>query len=168
MASLYCAVKSIHFANLAGLNFGIISCCFIVSIIINCACGYFCFNEEINYKVVIGICVTISGIIWISLAKGQAALNVSVALEEEVTIDRYLSILFALGSGCMNALTTVNAKFMVRKGNYDAMCLSSDTGLCLGLTCFLFSIYFTLAGYESSNLRNLFIAFCGAVMNMLT
>jgi drug/metabolite transporter (DMT)-like permease len=71
MTSLYCAVKSIHYANLANINFGIISCCFIVSIIINCSCGYFFFQEKMNVKVILGIAVTISGIIWISLAKGQ-------------------------------------------------------------------------------------------------
>lgn len=70
MASVYCAISSIHYANLANINFGIISCCFIVSIIINSSCGYFLFGEKINKKVIAGIFVTISGIIWISLAKG--------------------------------------------------------------------------------------------------
>jgi len=68
--SVYSAIRSIHFALLANINFGIISCCFIISIVINSACGYFFFGEKLNAKVVGGIVVTISGIIWISLAKG--------------------------------------------------------------------------------------------------
>lgn len=68
--SLYSAIKSIHFAILANINFGIISCCFIISIVINSTCGFFFFQERLNSKVIGGIVITLSGIIWISLAKG--------------------------------------------------------------------------------------------------
>lgn len=69
--SLVSAIKSIHYAIEANINFGIISCCFIISIVINSACGFIFFKERLNAKVVGGIVVTLSGIIWISLAKGQ-------------------------------------------------------------------------------------------------
>jgi multidrug transporter EmrE-like cation transporter len=68
--SVYSSIRSIHFAILANINFGIISCCFIISVVINSTCGYFFFGEKLNAKVVGGIAVTISGILWISLAKG--------------------------------------------------------------------------------------------------
>lgn len=69
--SVYSQIKSIHYAILANINFGIVSCCFIFSIVINTAFGYKFFGEMLNNKVLTGIFVTISGIIWISLAKGQ-------------------------------------------------------------------------------------------------
>lgn len=41
------------------------------SIIINTSCGYLFFGEKLNYKIILGIIVTMAGIFWISLAKGQ-------------------------------------------------------------------------------------------------
>ena len=72
-AALYCGVSSIHYAILANVNFGIISCCFIVSIVINCTFAYFFFSERMTLRMILGILVTISGIIWISLSKAMLA-----------------------------------------------------------------------------------------------
>jgi drug/metabolite transporter (DMT)-like permease len=63
-------VMSIYYARLAGINFGIISCCYCVSIIFNSVCCYFFFREVITLKMLFGMVVTLTGIIWISLAKG--------------------------------------------------------------------------------------------------
>jgi hypothetical protein len=84
-----------------------------------------------------------------------------------MSTEKVLSILFALGSGTMNALTTVNAKFMVKRGNYDAMSLSSDTGLFLAATCFLFALCFTVLGHSAISLYNLGIGFVSACLNMM-
>ena len=66
--SYWAALSSIHYANLAHINFGIISCCFIVSVVVNTAAGRFFFKETLTFKVGMGIVITMSGIIWISLA----------------------------------------------------------------------------------------------------
>jgi uncharacterized membrane protein len=68
--SLYLSVQAIYYANLANINFGIISCCFIFSIVVNITCGYLFFEEKIKPQVYFGIFVTLVGIIWISLVKG--------------------------------------------------------------------------------------------------
>ena len=71
LLAFYCAIKSIHYANLAQVNFGIVSCCYIISIVVNSTVGYFYFKESINMMVMVGMAVTISGIVWISIAKGH-------------------------------------------------------------------------------------------------
>ena len=73
--SIYFTVLAIYFANLANINFGIISCCFIFSIVVNITCGYLFFSEKIKIKVYLGIFVTLAGIIWISLVKGAAKVS---------------------------------------------------------------------------------------------
>lgn len=68
--SIFFALKSIYFANLANINFGIVSCCYIVSIIVNSTSGYFFFQEKITFKMIGGMVVVVIGVIWISLARG--------------------------------------------------------------------------------------------------
>lgn len=68
--SYWGALLSIHYANRANINFGVISCCFIVSVVVNTAAGLVFFNERLNFKIATGILVTMAGIVWISLAKG--------------------------------------------------------------------------------------------------
>jgi len=71
MVGYYCGIKSIYYAGLANLNFGIVSCCFIFSIIINVTCGLLFFDERINLIESVGIVIIVSGIVWISLSKGK-------------------------------------------------------------------------------------------------
>ena len=166
VASLYCAVKSIYYANLAGLNFGVISCCFIFSIVINCTFGYFCFDEKITLRMLAGIAITLAGIIWISLAKGNRA--VTPEFEDKVALERYLSITFALGSGTMNALTTVSGKFMRKNGGYvDVLKLSSDTGFFIAAVLIVLAAIFTATRHPACNMWNLMIGFFSACLNML-
>lgn len=75
LVSLWAAIMSIYYANLANINFGIISCCFTFSIVVNISAGYAIFQEKISSKQVAGIIVTVAGIIWISLAKGEVGLR---------------------------------------------------------------------------------------------
>lgn len=78
------AIRSIHYANLANINFGIVSCCFIVSVVVNTAAGLAFFKETFNIKVLVGIIVTLSGIMWISLAKGSEAIKLKHEHEARV------------------------------------------------------------------------------------
>ena len=73
VVALYFTISAIYYAKLANINFGIISCCFIFSIVVNIVCGYLFFQEKIKSKVYGGIFVTLAGIIWISLEKGSRA-----------------------------------------------------------------------------------------------
>ena len=75
MLTYWCGIKSIYYASLANINFGIVSCCFICSIIINVTFGLLCFGEKMTWKMVLGIVITITGIMWISLAKGAGAIK---------------------------------------------------------------------------------------------
>jgi drug/metabolite transporter (DMT)-like permease len=73
--------------------------------------GYIFFGEKLNYKMMIGIIVTIIGIMWISLAKGaQSPDNLketSSMTKDDASYYKTLSIILALGVGCMNASFTV-------------------------------------------------------------
>ncbi len=73
MLSIYCAMRSLYYANLAGINFGIVTCCFMMSIVMNVTFGYIFFNEKMNFKMIIGIFITMIGIAWISLAKSASS-----------------------------------------------------------------------------------------------
>ena len=75
LVALWTTIVSIYYAKLANINFGIISCCLIFSIVVNISAGYAFFQEKISGKQVVGILITIGGIIWISLAKGEASIK---------------------------------------------------------------------------------------------
>ena len=102
----YCGIKSIYYAGLANLNFGIVSCCFIFSIIINVACGLLFFDEKINWKESAGIVVIVVGIIWISLSKGQRpelSMENYVEVDEVIQWYKFKSIFLALCVGFFNS-----------------------------------------------------------------
>ena len=73
LAYFWLIILSMSCAQKANLNFGIISSCAYISIVINCGVGYVWFREVITLKMLFGIVVTLSGIIWISLAKGSTS-----------------------------------------------------------------------------------------------
>ena len=75
MLTYWCGIKSIYYATLANINFGIISCCYICSIVINVTFGLVFFGEKMTLKMVCGIVITITGIMWISIAKGAGAVK---------------------------------------------------------------------------------------------
>lgn len=75
----YCGIRSIYYATLANINFGIVSCCFIVSVLVNSVFNFIFFGEKIILKTLLGMVITISGIMWISLSKGQAAIKLEGA-----------------------------------------------------------------------------------------
>lgn len=102
----YCGIKSIYYAGLANLNFGIVSCCFIFSIIINVTCGLLFFDEKINWKESGGIVVIVVGIIWISLSKGQRhelSLENSIEADDVIQWYKFKSIFLALCVGFFNS-----------------------------------------------------------------
>ena len=107
MVTYYCGIKSIYYAGLANLNFGIVSCCFIFSIIINVTCGFLFFQEKINWKESFGIVVIITGIVWISLSKGKRHdVLSSQSQSEDDTLQwyKFKSILLALSVGFFNSI----------------------------------------------------------------
>ena len=75
LMALWATIMSIYYANQANINFGIISCCFMFSIVLNITAGYAIFQEKISSKQLAGIVVTLAGIILISLAKGKAGVK---------------------------------------------------------------------------------------------
>lgn len=75
LMALWATIMSIYYANQANINFGIISCCFMFSIVLNITAGYMIFQEKISSKQLAGIVVTLAGIILISLAKGKAGMK---------------------------------------------------------------------------------------------
>ena len=90
---------------MAGVNFGIISSCYVVSILVNSTFGYIFFREIITKKMFLGMVITITGIIWISLAKGKG--NVAAAYlipEDDLSYYKIMSILLALSVGTLNAV----------------------------------------------------------------
>ena len=102
------SVKAIYYANLADLNFGIISSCSYVSIIVNSVVGYFFFREIITPKMLFGILVTITGILWVSLAKGGSApLETPLPPVENLVYNKVMSVLLALLYGTLNAVQTI-------------------------------------------------------------
>ena len=107
MVTYYCGIKSIYYAGLAHLNFGIVSCCFIFSIIINVTCGLLFFDEKINWKESAGIVVIVTGIVWISLSKGQrnqlASESNTYESDEAIQWYKFKSIFLALCVGFFNS-----------------------------------------------------------------
>jgi drug/metabolite transporter (DMT)-like permease len=71
--------------------------------VINCAVGYLCFRETVTPKMLLGMLVTLSGIISISLSKGGATSSDQESLEDE-TLFKIIAIVFAILIGVMNAL----------------------------------------------------------------
>ena len=53
LMSYYFGIKSIYYAGLANLNFGIVSCCYIFSIVINVTCGFLFFEEKLTGRKVL-------------------------------------------------------------------------------------------------------------------
>ena len=103
--SYYFGIKSIYYAGLANLNFGIVSCCYIFSIVINVTCCFLFFEEKINWKESAGIIVIVTGIIWISLSKGQIHDKSDISIESDDAIEwyKFKSIFLALCVGFFNA-----------------------------------------------------------------
>ena len=113
------AIASIYHANLANLNFGIVSSCFIVSVVVNTTANRILFKDSITLKMGFGITVTLSGIIWVSLAKGQDAIKIKVAAgsdleptEDEIFYHKVMSIILALTVGVGNACSTIHSRLM--------------------------------------------------------
>ena len=168
--ALYFTISAIYYAKLANINFGIISCCFIFSIVVNIACGYLFFQEKINSKVYGGIFVTLAGIIWISLDKGSSATQLSdidLKIQDDSDYYKTLSVIYAIGVGCVNASMTVQAKFINKKLSLDLMNFASDSSLLFSLIYSIFSLYFFLIGHESISQMNFNILLVSSILMTL-
>lgn len=172
----WCAISSIHYANLAKINFGIVSCCFIVSVVVNSAAGLAFFNEKITLKTCSGIIVTMCGIIWISLAKGGEALaqkdamtSVDQDIVEEALLNKSKAVILALGVGVGNALQTIQSKFMMRNPatKFGVMSITSDIGLFFAIIALTLTFVFYISGVESINLYNFTLTLFTSILAML-
>jgi drug/metabolite transporter (DMT)-like permease len=162
----YCGIKSIYYAGLANLNFGIVSCFFIFSIIINVACGLLFFDEKINWKESAGIVVIVVGIIWISLSKGQRpelSMENYVEVDEVIQWYKFKSIFLALCVGFFNSTQTVHGKFMMKQKDYGIMNITADTVLIFIIMTSTFTVlnYFgDSTAYTARNYSLIFVSSC--------
>ena len=143
MTSFYLSILSIHYAILANINFGIVSCCFLFSIVVNVSCAYLFFDEKLTAKMMAGILITIAGIVWISLAKGQSAQSVSTSIysDDDRASFKLYSIILAVATGVFNASQTVQAKFMIKQRDYGILYITGDTITALALATSLVTLF---------------------------
>lgn len=169
LVSLWAAIMSIYYANLANINFGIISCCFTFSIVVNISAGYAIFQEKISSMQVAGIIVTVAGIIWISLAKGEVGLRKKTGVgEEDINWNKTLSVVLAISVGMLNASTTVQAKWMRKKRpSIDVMNLNADTFLLFGLIFSLITLVMIIKGNSSLTMRNFLIVLASSSLQTI-
>ncbi len=80
---------------------------------------------------------------------------------------KFLSIISALGVGCLNASQTVHAKFMTRNKNYGVLNLTSDTGLLFTIICIGITLFNLLYGSESITLKNFGLIFVSSSLGMI-
>ena len=154
----YCAISSIHYAIAAQINFGIISCCYIISVPINTFAGLFWFDEKLNMKVCLGIVVTLCGIVWISISNGSNLQFDSLVDEETRGQNQFLSIVFALCVGLGNSSQTIISKFMMRNAKFHVMSMTADFGLIFFLIAFSVSLFNLVSGSPSLNFQNFILA----------
>jgi drug/metabolite transporter (DMT)-like permease len=160
MVALWGTIMSIYYANLANINFGIISCCFMFSLILNITVGYAIFQERMTLKQIAGIAVTLSGIIWISLVKGEAGVKKDTVgmIEDHANWFKTVSVLLAIGVGAMNGSLTIQAKFMHKKRpTIDVLNLTADTCLLFALIFSIITVFMVIKGHPSLTLRNFLI-----------
>ena len=169
LVALWAAIMSIYYANLANINFGIISCCFIFSIVVNITAGYAIFQEKISAKQVAGIVVILTGIIWISLAKGEAGVKKDNRVsDDEANWYKTLSVMLAISVGAMNASTTVQAKWMRKKRpSIDVMNLMADTFLLFAVIFSLITLFMIFKGDSSLTMRNFLIVLASSLLQTL-
>lgn len=174
MVVYWCGISSIHYANKANINFGIISCCFIVSVVVNTAAGLVFFGEKLTLKTSLGIIVTMCGIIWVSLAKGSEAMHLKQTViggedfdENEVVANKSKAIVLALLVGVGNALQTIQSKFMIRWVKYPVVSITADIGLAFAIIAATLALIFYLAGSPAINLYNMKLIFVSSILGML-
>ena len=162
-----------HYAQLAQINFGIVSCCLSVSAPLNCLLSYIFWKERLSCKMIIGTLVIVTGVAWIALAKGQTA--PPIAIDGVETIDegeknqyRIMSIACALLSGCLGSTRILQAKYVNLRLKYSPMEFSNDAGLFCGVVIFIISVYYYIQGHPSYTWYNFGICFIASVFQMLT
>lgn len=67
-----------HYAIYAKINFGIIASCICISTPLNCLNSYIFFGEKLTKKTIIGTAIILTGVVWVSIAKGRV-----VEIEDE-------------------------------------------------------------------------------------
>ncbi len=95
-------IISSSYAVKAGINFGIISTLMSVQTPLNAVIGALYWNEKLNFKVVIGMVLTICGVTWVSLAH-KSKDETPQAMEESVA-NQWISVVTALLAGIMGTV----------------------------------------------------------------
>ena len=161
-----------QWAMLAGVNFGIIASCICISTPINCTLSFLFYGERLTKKALLGTGVVLSGVIWVSLSKSDGpdiALKESLALtDSDRDFYRICSILTALFVGCINALRTFQAKYVLKKSGYGPLDFSIDAGLFIGFTLMLLATYFSVLGHPGYTWYNILVSFAASLLLMLT
>jgi drug/metabolite transporter (DMT)-like permease len=78
--------------------------------VINVTAGIMFFNEQINWKESLGMIITIAGIMWISLSRGQSSYSATTSMDQlsdDSQYYKFMAILAALSVGGLNASQTV-------------------------------------------------------------
>jgi hypothetical protein len=118
----------------------------------------------------IGSFIIVSGVIWVSLAKGKVIESSDIDITEyDQTLYRLLSISVAIFAGFLNSMRTFQAKYISRKSGYTPLDFSVDAGLLSGL-CLLFlaSYFFFIANDPTYTLYNFTIATLSSSLLMFT
>ncbi len=118
----------------------------------------------------IGSFIILTGVVWVSLAKGKIIQSTDQSItESEALIYRLLSVLAALFAGFLNCMRTFQAKFIQRKTGYTPLDFSVDAGLLTGLCLFLLAAYFYfLSNDPTYTLYNLGVATASSSLLMFT
>ena len=141
-----------------------------ISIPLNCLLSYFFFQEKLTKQIIIGCVIIVSGVIWVSLAKGKVIETSEIDLTEyDQTISRLLSISAALFAGFLSSMRVFQAKYISRKSGYSPLDFSLDAGLFSGLCLLLLATYFFFVDNDPTyTLYNLTIATLSSSLLMFT
>ena len=63
-------IKASYFSSMAHINFGIVTSCTCIAIVLSSILTFMFFGERLTINMIIGIAVIIAGIVWIAIAKG--------------------------------------------------------------------------------------------------
>lgn len=115
----------------------------------------------------VGSFIILTGVIWVSLAKGKVIQSTDEITENEAFY-RLLSVSAALFAGFLNCMRTFQAKFIQRKTGYTPLDFSVDADLLSGHCLLFLASFFYLTNDPTYTLYNLTIATVSSSLLMFT
>ncbi|CDW85437.1 UNKNOWN [Stylonychia lemnae] len=164
------AILAAGYALKAQINFGIITSCICISIALNAIFSYIFYQELLTKVQILGISVIIVSIVGISIAKGsknQEQQQENGYDDDEKLYFKIAAISLALIQGICNCFRAIQAKYLFRKTAYQPVDLSVDSGLFLGISLMICSIYYWIEGCDSYTWYNFFINIIGSHLMMI-